>query len=310
MPASSRSAPTPSRRLGAIALFVALPSLAFASGHGPVFGAATPTLGKGGWAVDQALMSRTLEDRANEWLLRTMISRGVTEDVQVSLSAPIPLGHGDHMPTGRMMASMSGHQDLEGMLGWRFHRQPVGLGGRFESTLYVGGTIPLTNEISGIATTPSVSMAGATGYVSRTHYLWLGGGYQRYVSGAGGRFGDVGYVSAVYGLRPSFLRFDYPRPDLRFFVEAVAERTGRAIQGTLPPLSPPAHGDDHGGPDGGPTAEGGGTVALVGPTALLLYKALAVSGGVMFPVHQRPNASTSRERLRMAINVSWFFFPK
>jgi hypothetical protein len=27
---------------------------AAASGHGPVFGAATPTLGRGGWSVDQA----------------------------------------------------------------------------------------------------------------------------------------------------------------------------------------------------------------------------------------------------------------
>jgi hypothetical protein len=214
------------------------------------------------------------------------------------------------MPSGRMMASMSGHQELESALAWRFHRQPVGVGGRFESTVYVGGTIPLTNEISGIATTPSVSLAAATGYASRSHYVWLGGGYQRYVSGAGGQFGDVGYVSGVYGFRPAFLRLDYPKPDLRFFVEAMGERTGQATRGTPPPLSPPPHSDDgHGGPGGGDTVEGGGTVVLVGPTALLLYKALAVSGGVMFPVHQRPNAGASRERLRFAVNVSWFFFP-
>src|SRR3954470_19337130 len=34
----------------------------FASGHGPVFGAATPTLGKGGWQFDQAWMARTTEE--------------------------------------------------------------------------------------------------------------------------------------------------------------------------------------------------------------------------------------------------------
>src|SRR4051812_48084664 len=50
----------------------------FASGHGPVFGAATPTLGKGGWQFDQAWMARTTEE-AVEQTLRSMISFGVTE---------------------------------------------------------------------------------------------------------------------------------------------------------------------------------------------------------------------------------------
>ena len=36
-------------------------TLAEASGHGPVFGAATPTLGKGGWAFDQAWMGQRMD---------------------------------------------------------------------------------------------------------------------------------------------------------------------------------------------------------------------------------------------------------
>ena len=50
---------------------------AAASGHGPVFGGATPTLGKGGWQFDQAYMGRSTEE-AVEQTLRSMISFGVT----------------------------------------------------------------------------------------------------------------------------------------------------------------------------------------------------------------------------------------
>ena len=47
------------RRVGSILLgalwLLVFPTAAHGSGHGPVFGAATPTLGKGGWAFDQAM---------------------------------------------------------------------------------------------------------------------------------------------------------------------------------------------------------------------------------------------------------------
>ena len=33
-----------------------------ASGHGPLFGAATPVLGRGGWSFDAALVGRSTED--------------------------------------------------------------------------------------------------------------------------------------------------------------------------------------------------------------------------------------------------------
>ena len=42
-----------------------------ASGHGPVFGAATPTLGKGGWSFDQALMGQAM-DGSGTTALRSM----------------------------------------------------------------------------------------------------------------------------------------------------------------------------------------------------------------------------------------------
>jgi len=49
---------------------------------------------------------------------------------------------------------------------------------------------------------------------------------------------------------------------------------------------------------------------FVGPTALVLYKAYGVEGGVLFPAYQRVDGSGPRERFRVAVNVSYFFWPK
>jgi hypothetical protein len=290
------------------------PTSSFASGHGPVFGGATPTLGKGGWALDQAWMGHRMEDRQLDQLLRTMLSTGITEDVQMSVSLPIPLGTPAHIPTGRMMAMMSGHRDLESLVGWRFHRRAIGTSGRFESTAYVGGTVPLQDSVAGMATSPSASVAIATGYASRTHYVWLGAGYQRYAGSAGDRFGDVTFYSAVYGIRPKFLQFDYPKPDLRFFVEAVGENNGPAEHASQTATSDVGHSTiGHGtaattGSVHTPT--GTSRIFLVGPTALLLYKAYGISGGILFPVYQHVTSLHIEERFRFGINVSYFFWMK
>jgi hypothetical protein len=272
-------------------LSVRLP--AAASGHGPVFGAATPTLGKGGWQLDQAWFGRAVDGpRTDEQMLRTMISYGVTEDVQISGSVPITLMSSIFMPRGRMMSMMSTSQDLEATLSWRFHRRVTGAGSRFESTVSVGAGAPLERyRPDGMQAAASAHVSAATGYVSRTHYVWVGGGYQFHDQRGQDRMGNVGYVSAVYGYRPPALRLDYPKPDLRFFVEAMGERTARGIH----------HGFE--------LLPSGGTAVFVGPTALLLYKASAIEGGVMFPVYQRSNFLPD-ERLRFGVNLSYFFWKK
>jgi hypothetical protein len=272
-------------------LSVRLP--AAASGHGPVFGAATPTLGKGGWQLDQAWFGRAVDGpRTDEQMLRTMISYGVTEDVQISGSVPITLMSSIFMPRGRMMSMMSTSQDLEATLSWRFHRRVTGAGSRFESTVSVGAGAPLERyRPDGMQAAASAHVSAATGYVSRTQYVWVGGGYQFHDQRGQDRMGNVGYVSAVYGYRPPALRLDYPKPDLRFFVEAMGERSARGIH----------HGFE--------LLPSGGTAVFVGPTALLLYKAYAIEGGVMFPVYQRSNFLPD-ERLRFGVNLSYFFWKK
>jgi hypothetical protein len=270
-----------------------LPTVAVASGHGPLFGGATPTLGKRGWQFDQAWMGRVGERRGDdEQMLRTMISFGITEDVQISASLPIPLQTSVYMPMGRMMSLMSGEREFESIVSWRFHRRPTNAGGRFESTLMGGVTVPLIEYApDGMSTAPSLNLGAATGYASRAHYVWVAGGYQRRAENDGNRMGDVKYVSAVYGYRPAFLRLEYPKPDLRFFVEAVAEQTDMARHFSFDLLYT------------------GSKAVFAGPTALLLYKAYALQAGVLLPVYQRTNGLPN-EQFRFAVNVSYFFWLK
>lgn len=276
-----------------IAATATTPRFAVASGHGPVFGGAPPTLGKGGWQLDQAWMGRLGKGRSDdEQMLRTMLSLGITEDLQISASLPITLDSGLYMPRGRVMAMMSSNQDFETIMGWRFQRSAVGAGSRLESTLFVGATVPMQEFRSdGMLATPSVHASVASGFASRSHYFWVGGGYQYYTEREGDQMGDSFYYSAVYGYRPPFLRTDYPKPDLRFFVEAVGEHTARGLH----------HGFE--------MVVSGGDSILVGPSALLLYKQYGLEAGLLFPVYQQTNLQPD-EKFRFGVNFTYFFWRK
>ena len=274
-------------------LVAAAPQRTAASGHGPVFGGAPPTLGKGGWQLDQAWMGRMGRGSGDdEQMLRTMLSVGITEDLQISSSLPITLNSSIYMPRGRTMAMMSSNQDLEAIVGWRFQRRAVGPGARLESTVFVGATAPLQEyRNDGMLAAPSIHVSAASGYASRTHYFWVGGGFQRFGEREGDQMGDSVFYSAVYGYRPPFLRFDYPTPDLRFFVEAVGEHTER--------------GQHH----GLQMVPSGGDSILVGPSALLLYKQYGLEAGLLFPVYQQTNFQPE-EKLRFGVNFTYFFWRK
>src|SRR5712672_519157 len=86
---------------------------ALASGHGPVFGGATPTLGRGGWSVDQAWTFRGGDEDERQQMLKTMLSFGITENLQISGSLPLAMGDGRLAPA-RMMSAMSSDRELEG----------------------------------------------------------------------------------------------------------------------------------------------------------------------------------------------------
>ena len=279
-------------RRGSFAVLVLMCSAhpAFASGHGPVFGAATPTLGRGGWSVDQAWTLRSGDEEQRHQMLKTMLSFGLTENLQLSGSFPLAMDDGRLAPA-RMMSAMSSDRELEALTAYRFQRRPVGIGGRQESTFYVGGTAPFDRRRNGVAAGPSVEAGISTGYASRAHYVWVGGAVQHFLERDGDRLGDSRLVTAVYGYRPPALRTEAGKPDLRFFVEVTAEDRGPARHGAM---------------DIGSRAR----TVFVGPTSLLLYKAIGVEAGVLFPGYQRVDASSVEERVRVAVNFAYFFWLK
>jgi hypothetical protein len=274
----------------ALATIVAGGTTADASGHGPVFGAATPTLGRGGWSIDQTWTLRQGDDDERQQMLKTMVSFGITENLQLSASFPIVMGDGQLGPA-RMMSAMSSDRELEGLMAYRFQRRPIGIGGRQESTVYLGGTAPRESRRSGLRIGPSIELGGATGYASRAHYVWVGGAFQRFTERGGDHPGASKLLTAVYGYRPPALRTEAGKPDLRFFVEATAEDRGMTrVSGTE-------------------TATAARTL-FVGPTSLLLNKAIALEGGVLFPVYQRVPSGSIKEHVRVAVNVAYFFWLK
>jgi hypothetical protein len=267
-----------------------LTSPVFAAGHGPVFGTATPVLGRGGWSLDQAWTLRAGDDAQREQMLKTMLSFGITENWQVSGSFPLAMSDGALAPA-RMMSAMSSDREFEGLSAYRFQRRTVGIGGRQESTLYVGGTTPFESTRNGVNVGASVEAGISTGFASRAHYVWVGGGLQHFFERDGQQFGSSRLVTAVYGYRPAILRTEAGKPDLRFFVEATAEDRASARASSAI------------------AAEGARTV-FVGPTALLLYKAMGVEGGVLFPAYEAVAPATPAERVRVAVNFTYFFWLK
>lgn len=147
----------------------------------------------------------------------------------------------------------------------------------------------MEDQRAGLPVGASVVIQAATGYASRAHYAWLGGGIQYFLEADNSRQGTSRVMTFVYGYRPPALRVEPGKPDLRFFVEMTAEdRTEARMSGV--------------------ELQDGGRTVFVGPTSLLVYKAIAIEGGVLFPLYQR--TEQTRERMRVAVNFAYFFWLK
>lgn len=279
------------RAIAYVAALLVLPVSLSASGHGPVFGLTTPTNAKGAWAVDFGLMGRT-GDGEDGAMARAMLTYGFTEDLQLSVSAPLVFASAPFAPA-RGTAMMPGSGDVEAIGAWRFHRRGTGIGRRFESTAYGGLIVPGPQKPAGMARdlrrAPGLYTAVATGVASRSHYVWAGAGYTRFAERGGDQRSDVFSYSGVWGYRPPALRKEYPHWDWRVFVELTGEKSGNLRR----------TGVEHLGT--------GGHQILLGPTALGIYKNYAIEGGVQFPVYRDLGARLQRETVRYAVNVSYFF---
>jgi len=282
-------------RLKSICAILALPALlaialpAFAAGHGPVFGLATPTNSQAEWSFDFGVVGRNTP-LDTEVEARSMLTYGFTPHLQWSLVVPGFLNTIAAPPTRNMGG------DLESNVGWRFLHNAKAVGTRLESTAYLGMVVPGMQRMPGMLgmlhRAPGVNSALATGLASRSHYLWGGAQYTRFATREGDRRPAVFDYSLVYGYRPRALRKEYEFWDWRVFAEMTgevwdhAEKSGLVMPGTS------------------------GQQLFLGPTTLGIYKSFAIEGGVQFPIFRDVSPVYPRERLRFAINISYFLFSR
>ena len=233
-------------------------------------------------------------------MLRAMLSYGLTEHLQVSVSAPLLLRRGLLAPA-RVAAMMPTSPDFEGLVAWRFQTHAPAVGTRFESTAYAGLLLPGPQRpgsglsgLGGLSRAPGFYTALATGMASRAQYFWAGVGNTHYTPRAGDRRPNLLTYTLAYGYRPPAGRRDYPHVDWRLFAEMTGEHFGTARRA-------------------GRIVTGAGDQVFLGPTALVIVHGYALEGGVQFPLF-RPApggpgvpVAFARERARAALNLSYFF---
>ncbi|MEO8025011.1 MAG: hypothetical protein ABI823_00975 [Bryobacteraceae bacterium] len=277
------------RRLIVAAATIGAAQLLLGAGHGPVFGLSTPTNPKGGFSFDTSLMGRYGAGAGT--MFRATLGYGITENLKVSASAPI-LFQTEPFPPARVAPTTPMGGDFEGQALWRFHRQDLGVGSRFETAAIGGILIPGpqsgSGPASGLHSGPGGLVGIVTGFASRSHYAWVGVTYQRYAESRGDRRPDGVFYSAAYAYRPPSWRTDSGW-DWRIFGELTGERAG-AIQrnGIVLPGS-----DSH--------------ELYFGPTTLGVIKNYAVSAGIQMPIYRSASPIYPRERMRFSVNFSYFF---
>jgi hypothetical protein len=271
------------------ALVIYGPRTMFASGHGPVFGLATPTNPEGGWSFDANLMGRGGDGYG--LMFRPALGYGLTENLKLSISGPVVL-HAEPFAPSRLSAFTSMSGDFEGVAIWRFHRQDTGIGSRFESAAIGGVVAPGPQDLGGalknIRGGVGGLIGGVTGMASRSHYVWGGATYHRYSSSDGDRRPDLLFYSFAYAYRPPAWRTDRGW-DWRIFGEMTGERSGSIKRA-------------------GVTLRGSDSnQVFLGPTTLGVYKNYAVSAGIQFPIYRDSSPIYPRERVRFAVNFAYFF---
>ena len=226
-------------------------------------------------------------------MLRTMLSVGITEDLQISGSLPITLNSGIYMPSGRIMAMMSSNQDLEAIVGWRFQRRAVGAG--------------RTARVHGLCRRDGAAAAVPL----RRH---AGGAFGSRVGGERLRVADALFLGRW---RLSALRRARRRPDgrqrllqRRLWLSAAVSALGLSEAG--PAFLRRGRRRAHATRDSitaSRWSSSGGDSILVGPTALLLYKQYGLEAGLLFPVYQQTNFQPE-EKFRFGVNFTYFFWRK
>lgn len=274
-------------RVGVLACAFALPAVALAADHGPVFSYATPVNSEREFSFDTGIFGRS-GSRGTQLSTGSGFGYGLTPHITLNAFLPATFGGGGALPEARIYPG----SEWSAGASWRFLHSVTSVGKRIESTASLGVVVPGPQPDSGVLAslhrTPGVAGTLATGLASRSQYAWLGGGYTRFAEGSHDRRPDTLSWSAVYGYRPARLRRGYDQWDYRGFAELTGEHTGavRLSGADLPNSST--------------------TTLWLGPSVLAIFKNIAISGGVQGPLFRNVSETYyGREHVRFAINFSY-----
>jgi hypothetical protein len=264
----------------------ALVSTAFAADHGPAFGYATPVNSQGEFSFDTGVIGR-YGSLGTQLTQSSQIGYGITPHITWTAILPATFGSGS-LPETRL----AGGGEWVSTVAWRFQHSVTSVGRRVESTASLGLVVPGPQQDSGILANlhraPGFQGTIASGLASRSHYLWFGGGYTRFVEASHDRRPDTISWSTVYGYRPASLRRDVNHWDYRGFVELTGEHTGNVrSMGLLIPQS-------------------SSTTLWLGPSVLAILRDIAIEGGVQGPLYRDVSTSVyGRESVRFVVNLSY-----
>jgi hypothetical protein len=256
--------------------------------------------------------------RSDVTMISLLVSYGVTENFQLSISSPLHLDHGEH-PVGRFTGMMPGDPEVEVLNAWRFHHASTGIGTRNESTLYLGGSestqTPPRADGPPLHRALGLYVGAATGHISRRYYVWAGAGYEQHFQWSQDHQSNTLLSGFVLGWRPPLLDKEYPKPDWRFFWETTAEWVSKASRFVASP-STDTGVHSHEEVITLPPIPGTGLIVLPnsgeesvysGPTVLFTYKNVALQGGVLFALWRDVNGVQPADRRRAVASCTYYF---
>ena len=120
-------------------LVVFVAAFALASGHGPLFGLATPTNSQGEWSFDEGIFGRASGDGVQA-SARTLLGYGFTPHLTMFLTLPVVVTSATLPPTRVQPGA-----DFDSSLAWRFQHRATKVGTRIESTAFASFVVPGPN---------------------------------------------------------------------------------------------------------------------------------------------------------------------
>ena len=272
-----------------MACVLALPDIAFAADHGPVFAYATPVNSQGEVSCDAGIFGRS-GSKGSQLSTGTGCGYGITPHLTANVFLPATFGS-DALPESRIFPS----GEWSAGASWRFLHSVTSVGKRVESTASLGLVVPGPQQDSGVLAgvhrAPGLAGSLASGIASRSQYIWFGGGYTRFAEVSQSLRPDTISWSGVYGYRPVKLRRGYNQWDYRGFAELTGEHTGNVrTSGAILPGSST-------------------TTVWLGPSVLAIFKVVSISAGVQAPVYRDASETLyGREHVRFAVNFSYLKF--